>query len=555
MTVRSLDAEPPASAACPLCGQAAGDPVWAAPEHGREAYNCASCDFTFIWPRHPQDFTHVPAEPYYGDWQQFDYGAWDFYLADVAGVEGRRPGNVEDGPGEPPAILDVGCGAGQLLVQFRSQGWQVRGVDPWASVAEIGRKNLRLPIETALMEDAKSVPPASQDVVISIDVLQFAADPHAFLKACMSALRPGGLLYLTVPNFAATDGARIGLNFPRFLPHSYLSYFGPASLKQLAERAGLTRVRVKPMGGPHEDDMLRLTARRATENRISWSHLSAVIDDSDLPPLDRAEVDERGLSAEQRAWRAQGFLILPGLIPDGLIESYAAIRGQVSHRQGWTSSTPYMTVPEIRDLCLYKPLTDMIEHLLGEPVGLHLNLTGWVSTERDWHQDDYLNPPQVNGHYAGVWTALDQIQPDAGPFEYVPGSHRWPVIRQAKVLAQLGYANGDDPSWPWASERLLTPFFEQEIARSGLRTERFLGGRGDVLIWHSRLVHRGSLPDRPNAERRSMIAHYSAISRRADMPRTRRHPGGGQYFHLDGGPDDGSDQIKNRPQAKRFRWF
>jgi len=180
---------------------------------------------------------------------------------------------------------------------------------------------------------------------------------------------------------------------------------------------------------------------------------------------------------------------------------------------------------------------------------LHLNLTGWVSTERDWHQDNYLNPPEVNGHYAGVWTALDQIQADAGPFEFVPGSHRWPIIRQAKVLELLGYDNGDDPSWPWASERLLTPFFEREIASTGLKPERFLGAKGDVLIWHSRLVHRGSLPERPNAERRSMIAHYSAISRRADMRRTRQHPGGGQYFFLDGKADDAP------PKAKRFRWF
>jgi SAM-dependent methyltransferase len=548
MIIQSLKPDAAALATCPICGQPAGDPVWAAPEHGREAFTCAACDFTYIWPRSPQDFSNVPTEFYHGGARQLDYSAGDFYVADIGNSEGRSL-KQRALASEAPAILDVGCGAGEVMMQFRKHGWTVRGVDPWASVAEIGRTSLNLPIETARIEEATSVPPASQDVVISIDVLQFAADPLAFLAACMTALRPGGLLYLTLPNFAATDGAHLGWTFPRFLPHSYLSYFSPTSVRRLAEKAGLTRIRVKVSGGAADDDILRVTARRPIENRLSWSDLGSVIDDNDLPPLDRANVDVSTLSPEQHAWREHGYLILPGLIPDELIERYTAIRGQVSHRQGWTSSTPYMDVPEIRDLCLYKPLTDMIEHLLGEPVALHLNLTGWVSTERDWHQDDYLNPPQVNGHYAGVWTALDQIQPDAGPFEYVPGSHRWPVIRQAKVLEQLGYENGDDPSWPWASERLLTPFFEQEIVRTGLKPERFLGARGDVLIWHSRLVHRGSLPARPNAERRSMIAHYSAISRRADMRRTRQHPGGGQYFYLDGKPDDAP------PKPKRFRWL
>jgi hypothetical protein len=236
------------------------------------------------------------------------------------------------------------------------------------------------------------------------------------------------------------------------------------------------------------------------------------------------------MSAEQRAWRENGYLIVPRFIPDHLIEAYCAVRRQVPLAEGWASPTPYLDVPEIRDLCLYKPLSDLLEHLIGEPMGLHLNLTGWVSTERNWHQDDYLNRLPVNGHYAGVWTALDRILADVGPFEFVPGSHSWPVIRQAKVLQQLDCASTDDPSWPWRSERLLTPFFEQEIERRGAAIERFLGDKGDVLVWHARLLHRGSLATRPDAERRSMIAHYTAVSRRTDMPVVRRHPGGGLYF-------------------------
>ena len=258
---------------------------------------------------------------------------------------------------------------------------------------------------------------------------------------------------------------------------------------------------------------------------------------TDLPPLDRRSVDAARLSSEQRAWRDNGYLILPGLIPDDLIERYCVVRRTVSHEEGWASSTPYLHVPEIRDLCLYRPLTERLEALIGEPMALHLNLTGWVSTERDWHQDDYLNPLAVNGHYAAVWIALDRISPDAGPFEFVPGSHRWPIIRQEKVLRQLGADSGDDPTWPARSERLLTPFFEREIRTRGAAMQRFLAEKGDVLIWHARLVHRGSLPQRLGAERRSIIAHYSGASRRPDMFGVRSHSGGGLYF-LIGPPAD-----------------
>src|SRR5438552_11002670 len=79
-----------------------------------------------------------------------------------------------------------------------------------------------------------------------------------------------------------------------------------------------------------------------------------------------------------------------------------------------------------------------MESLIGEPMMLHLALTGWVSTERTWHQDDYLNPAHVAGWYAAVWMALDDnIHSDSGPFEYLPGSHRWPTLRRDKVISFL----------------------------------------------------------------------------------------------------------------------
>ena len=134
---------------------------------------------------------------------------------------------------------------------------------------------------------------------------------------------------------------------------------------------------------------------------------------------------------------------------------------------------------------------------------LHLTLTGWVSTERNWHQDDYLNPPFVNSWYAAVWVALDRIDPDSGPFEYVPGSHAWPLLRGDKVRAHMleEEAEARDPEtgaglWPTLSEKLVVPAIEAELASKQSRTEHFLAEKGDVLIWHGRLMHRGSSPRR-----------------------------------------------------------
>lgn len=220
-------------------------------------------------------------------------------------------------------------------------------------------------------------------------------------------------------------------------------------------------------------------------------------------------------------WAANGFVVLRDFIPHALIDAYTA-RYQVDNgknaRLGYQSSSPYMTIREIKDLCLYAPLCEQLGRLIGEPMGMSLNLTNWVSTERNWHQDDYLNPHHVNGHYLAVWIALDDIHPDSGPFEFVPGSHKWPVMRQELVKAHIPEQYRNTPDWPWHAEQFLNNVFEAEIEKRGAKVEVWdTAKKGDVLIWHSWLAHRGSKPKNPDVLRKSMICHYSGTKHRPDM--------------------------------------
>jgi hypothetical protein len=274
--------------------------------------------------------------------------------------------------------------------------------------------------------------------------------------------------------------------------------------------------------------------------------LARPFDDRELPALDRRH-PSASLSKDQVFWRQRGYLILPGLIPEALIAAYSAAwlaehgpespegdtGGLGSYRRpgGWPHATPYMDCLELKDLVTWRPLVEQIAHLIGEPMGVHLNLTGWRSTLRDWHQDGYLNPDHVADYYAAVWIALDDIHPDSGPFEYVPGTHRWPAIRQDLMLRAL-HEDGQSPTWPERSEQLLTPVFERRFEEEGRQTHRFHAHKGDVLIWHARLAHRGSPPRNDQLVRKALIAHYSGIFHRPDMPPPTHDPGSGWYFPI-----------------------
>jgi hypothetical protein len=244
-------------------------------------------------------------------------------------------------------------------------------------------------------------------------------------------------------------------------------------------------------------------------------------------------------------WNDDGVAIYPDMIPNDLIYPYAnewresnGFRGisldrgvevLLADNPGGYDETAYMRHPALFDLCTYGPLADALESLIGEPAGVHLNLSGWVSTERDWHQDTYLNPAHVGDSYAAVWMALGYVHPDSGPFQYVPGSHRWHKLTREKIGRVVDLA---DPMWPKHSEDALSPLVTAEIERRGAELVTYLPKRGDVLIWHSRLYHRGSKAVVPGAFRPALIAHYSGINHRQDMPAAQQAPGGGFYFPL-----------------------
>lgn len=270
--------------------------------------------------------------------------------------------------------------------------------------------------------------------------------------------------------------------------------------------------------------------------------------DEDKPFLDRTGVCVSDLTQDQAQWRKEGVLILKNFIPHSLIDAYSNLREKLAEKTGnqggWRCDCPYLHYKELKDLCLYRPLSDKLTELLGDKMGLHLNLTGWVSTERNWHQDDYLNPEFVNASYAAVWFALDSIHPESGPFEYVPRSHRWPLTRRGKLWERLTKEEISSPEWPGRTQEWVSEAFENEIEKRGGIKKQFLGEKGDVLIWHGRLAHRGTEPKDRSPLRKSLIAHYSGVERRKDMHGFTQYKDQGFYFDL-GVQMDASEKIES----------
>jgi hypothetical protein len=262
--------------------------------------------------------------------------------------------------------------------------------------------------------------------------------------------------------------------------------------------------------------MITRTNLNEIDDKRSFTTLTENPPDTEIPWLDRSTVDEAQLTQDQESWRRDGVKLLSSVTPEVNLQSYENWRRRRQLRDDLGAlpiSYGYMYVKEIRDIVLAKPVHDRLFEIFQEPMAIHFDLTQWKSTERAWHQDDYLNDQKVNGHYAAIWFAIDDVHRDSGPFEFVLGSHAWPVMRRSRIKALLPEDEANSPYWPQKSEQFVAKAFADEIERRRSQVETFIGRRGDALIWHARLVHRGSLPKNPHLARKSIIGHYTAVSK------------------------------------------
>jgi SAM-dependent methyltransferase len=133
-------------------------------------------------------------------------------------------------------MLDVGCGAGELVYLMRRDGVDASGLEPGLDFASFARDVLRIPIQ-AVAVDAATVEPSSQDLVTMFHALEHVPDPRRLISTVRSWLKRGGRLVIEVPNIAARVQA------PSHQYHyAHLYHFTGTTLAALGESAGLRLV-------------------------------------------------------------------------------------------------------------------------------------------------------------------------------------------------------------------------------------------------------------------------------------------------------------------------
>lgn len=248
-------------------------------------------------------------------------------------------------------------------------------------------------------------------------------------------------------------------------------------------------------------------------------------EDGELPWLDRPDaldaIDARVAAGELdepraerlRGWHRDGYLVLEGVLDEATTDAINADVDRV------IEANRHLPIAELR----YKfqdifPDSEATRRAMSAPVVLEwidlilgvralpyqtLNLP--VSSQQGAHSDQILMTTHPPGYLAAAWFALEDVGEDAGPLYYLPGSHRLSYVG----ALETGIPRGADEA---ESGRVYDANYYEilgKVAReSGLPDVTFLPKRGDVLLWHSNLIHGGRPTLRQDATRKSLIVHY-----------------------------------------------
>jgi Phytanoyl-CoA dioxygenase (PhyH) len=207
----------------------------------------------------------------------------------------------------------------------------------------------------------------------------------------------------------------------------------------------------------------------------------AVIDfpDPDFNAVADAIIEGLGPAFDLPAWRASGWA-------DG---------------NGLRAQDAWRDIAAVRRLAVNARLLEILSALYGRRAMPFQTLNFPVGTQQHFHSDAVHFHCVPQRFMCGVWIALEDLQEDAGPLVYYPGTHKWPVCTNDELGVRI---DADGPPRYARFEETWRALVEV----AGVRPRRFLPRKGQAIIWAANLLHGGAPQRRPELTRWSQVTHY-----------------------------------------------
>jgi ectoine hydroxylase-related dioxygenase (phytanoyl-CoA dioxygenase family) len=229
-------------------------------------------------------------------------------------------------------------------------------------------------------------------------------------------------------------------------------------------------------------------------------------------------------------WISDGFVILENVYTSNNIEKYneylKSIRlvvddGKDANGFGDRIGQMHQKNEELLELASSDQVINFLNWAFGDKPVVFGSLNFEKGSSQDAHVDAIFFLPEPIYSMAGVWVALEDIQQDAGPLFYLPGSHQWPFIHSEDVIEAFpelsaarnaarisGYPEAEKNSLVTLLGQKWTSLLKNQEEKINIRRVPLTIKSGDVVIWHSLLAHGGMPINNPCLTRKSVVFHY-----------------------------------------------
>ena len=236
---------------CPIC-QTSGEPLSSQWPHSQ----CAECGHVWV------DGSGPSADNEY--FESDDYAHWrtesDTLRQRQVEMAAERIGWLGTLADHRGRVLEFGCSTGEASAALADRGWTAAGLDPSAPAIEIATERYPAvdfgvgltPSEAGLVMARAADRPednseSAVDLVMAFHVLEHVPDVHGFIDLVVESLRPGGHLYLRVPNWESWSRRLFGDRWPDNMAE-HLHHFAAPSMERLLVGHRFTIERMETKG-------------------------------------------------------------------------------------------------------------------------------------------------------------------------------------------------------------------------------------------------------------------------------------------------------------------
>lgn len=156
----------------------------------------------------------------------------------------------------------------------------------------------------------------------------------------------------------------------------------------------------------------------------------------------------------------------------------------------------------VRAIAVNAQVIDLLSRVYGRQAFPFQTLNFPIGSQQNIHVDVVHFHSAPENFMCGVWLALEDIEPGAGPLRYYPGSHRWPLILNEHVGRKTPTAD------MFEDYDKLEAAWAKMYETYGATPVEFYPKKGQAMIWVAGLHHGGAPHTDRTKTRHSQVTHY-----------------------------------------------